>query len=111
VQREVFPIERNFFRDEPTLRSSISRLDEVWRELNGVSGDGDGWKMATALRAREAAAMAATARWIYASALQRTESRGIHRRRDHPGLDPPQTRSLMTGGLDAPFVRIDEAVR
>ncbi len=53
--------------------------------------------------------MTATARWILASALQRRETRGIHRRRDHPALDPLQTHRIVTGGVDAPFVRTHEA--
>jgi succinate dehydrogenase/fumarate reductase flavoprotein subunit len=109
VQREVFPIERNFNRDEATLRSSISRLDEVWRELTAEAAEGVESEKSDTLRAREAAAMTATARWILASALQRRETRGIHRRRDHPALDPLQTHRIVTGGVDAPFVRTHEA--
>ena len=42
-------------------------------------------------RGREIDAMLATARWICASALERRETRGIHRRRDFPAVDdaPP----------------------
>ena len=57
------------------------------------------------VRAREAAAMLAVARWSTHSALVRTESRGIHRRVDHPtGADRWQVR-LITGGLDEIWVR------
>jgi len=82
IQSEMFPLERNFTREEITMRSSLRHLDSAWREFetakvssqNGGSPD----------KARETAAMLASARWIYASALQRRETRGIHRRRDHP---------------------------
>ena len=40
------------------------------------------------LRAREAAALTATGRWAYYSALARAESRGMQRRLDAPGTDP-----------------------
>ncbi len=44
--------------------------------------------------------MIASARWIFASALERTESRGLHRRSDYPDLDPTQHQHVVTGGLD-----------
>jgi len=56
------------------------------------------------LRTREAAAMTAVARWMYRSALARTESRGMHRRMEHAGADPAQRHYLTSGGLDAVFV-------
>jgi succinate dehydrogenase/fumarate reductase flavoprotein subunit len=49
---------------------------------------------------REAAALTATSRWAYRSALARAESRGMHRRRDRPGDDPRLARSLQVSGLD-----------
>ena len=57
------------------------------------------------MRAREAAAMLATSRWMYRSALQRTETRGMHRRREHAALDPHQRHRLVSGGLDEVWVR------
>ncbi|WP_346160422.1 hypothetical protein [Streptomyces mordarskii] len=51
-------------------------------------------------RAREAAAMVAHGRWMYHAALQRTESRGMHKRADRPAPDPAQHHRLLTGGLD-----------
>ena len=52
------------------------------------------------MRAREGAAMLATARWMYRSALTRKESRGMHRRDDFPGEDDRQRHYVTAGGLD-----------
>jgi hypothetical protein len=60
-----------------------------------------------AVRAREAAAMLATSRWMYRSAQQRTETRGMHRRREHAAPEPSQRQRLLSGGLDE--VWIDQA--
>jgi succinate dehydrogenase/fumarate reductase flavoprotein subunit len=61
------------------------------------------------VRAREAAAMVATARFMYASASQRTETRGMHKHTDFPELDPAQQRRLISGGLDRIWVRPEPA--
>ncbi|MEU5929771.1 FAD-binding protein [Streptomyces antimycoticus] len=63
------------------------------REGLGASGE-------ELFRAREAAAMVAHGRWMYHAALQRTESRGMHKRADRPAPDPAQHHRLLTGGLD-----------
>ena len=52
------------------------------------------------LRSRETEAMLAVARMISVAADARRESRGIHRRRDRPGLNAGQARSLVLRGLD-----------
>jgi succinate dehydrogenase/fumarate reductase flavoprotein subunit len=57
------------------------------------------------VRAREATAMIATARWMYNSGLERTETRGMHKRTDYPDQDPQQQRSLLCGGLDHVWVQ------
>ncbi|MGW8971278.1 hypothetical protein [Streptomyces platensis] len=49
--------------------------------------------------------MTAHARWMYASALARTESRGMARRLDFPGQDPAQRHRIITGGLDEVWTR------
>jgi succinate dehydrogenase/fumarate reductase flavoprotein subunit len=61
------------------------------------------------VRAREAAAMVATARFMYHSASQRSETRGMHKHLDFPGVDAGQQRRLLTGGLDQVWVRPDVA--
>jgi len=98
VQSELFPLERNFSRDEMTMRGSLSRLDSAWQafETAGTSSR----KGESPHKARETAAMLATARWIYASALERRETRGIHRRRDHPGRDSAPPARLRVRGVE-----------
>jgi succinate dehydrogenase/fumarate reductase flavoprotein subunit len=100
---EMLPLDRNFFRREGTLRRSLDRLDACWADLqhhaasNGFAAD----------KAREAAALTATSRWAYRSALARTESRGMHRRRDMPKADPGFTTSLHVSGLDEVWIAAD----
>jgi len=96
VQCEVFPYELNYFREAGRLDGALKRLDMLWRDAS----EADAAAQADALRTREAAAMLATARWMYRSALARTETRGMHRRDDHPQLDPRQRHYITTGGLD-----------
>jgi succinate dehydrogenase/fumarate reductase flavoprotein subunit len=96
VQGEVMPYDKNWFRTGPGLTSSLGVLDDAWTRA-GASLRADG---ALAYRAREAASMLATARWMYRSALARTETRGMHRREDFPALDPAQAHRIITGGLD-----------
>jgi succinate dehydrogenase/fumarate reductase flavoprotein subunit len=95
VQGEVHPYDRNYLRNAQTLNSSRTRLDDLWGRVRaGLRSESD------PVRAREAAAMCAHARWMYVAALQRTETRGMHKRSDHPELDPEQQRRLVVGGLD-----------
>lgn len=101
IQQEVMPLEKNWFRQEGALIHSLSKLDQVWHELrNGIS-----YSSQQVVRARETAAMAATARWMYHAALARKESRGMHRRIDVTQTDPNQQHRLITGGLDQIWVK------
>ena len=50
--------------------------------------------------------MVATARWMYRSALARTETRGMHKRDDFPALDPRSS----TGSSAAASTRSGPAV-
>lgn len=105
VRDEVIPLDRNYFRDGPTLQASLTRIDAVWSTLRahlGASGTGR-------LRAREVASVTAAARWSLASALARTESRGMHRRTDFPDRDDTQAASVLIAGLDALTTRLAEA--
>jgi succinate dehydrogenase/fumarate reductase flavoprotein subunit len=98
AQASMFPLERNFTRDAVGLTDSLARIDSAFRsfrEERRSSSDGRGRR-----REREAAAMLATARWICSSALERRETRGIHRRRDFPTLTDAPPRSLKLRGVD-----------
>jgi succinate dehydrogenase/fumarate reductase flavoprotein subunit len=96
VQDQVFPYELNYFREASRLQGALARLDTAWL----AASEADAASAADVLRAREAAAMLATARWMYRSALTRQESRGMHRRDDFPGEDLRQRHYITTGGLD-----------
>jgi succinate dehydrogenase/fumarate reductase flavoprotein subunit len=100
VQAEVFPYQHNYFRTADTLNESLTRLDTQWRQLRSSRAT----DLASSIVAREAAAMTATARWMYRSALARTETRGMHKREDFPGMDASQHHLLTSGGLDEVWV-------
>ena len=102
VQAEVFPAGRNWTRSGALLEDSLGRLDAWWTRVRRGRPAAGGVQV---VRAREAAAMLATSRWMYRSALQRTETRGMHRRAEHPALDPAQHHRLVSGGLDEIWVR------
>ncbi|MBW4426487.1 MAG: FAD-binding protein [Nostoc desertorum CM1-VF14] len=92
TQAEVFPYDRNYFRTQEGLTASLQRLNSLWREIR-TSQAADNHNI---LRTREAAAMVATARWMYSSALERKETRGMHRHLDYPELDQKQQHHLIT---------------
>jgi succinate dehydrogenase/fumarate reductase flavoprotein subunit len=96
VQAEVFPFERNYFRTGAVLSDAVGRLDVLWENARHKGAS----SRAHIVKAREAAAMLATARWMYRSALARTETRGMHKRYDHLQQDPSQRAYLTVGGLD-----------
>ncbi len=105
VQAEVFPLQRNWFRTGEGLQASLSRLDALW-DFAARSAPA---ARLTRRRTRQAVALLAHARWMYRSALERTETRGMHRRTDHPQTDDAQRQHVVTGGLDAVWVRRDAA--
>ena len=101
TQAEVFPYNRNYFRNEQTLTESLQRLHSLWDEIrNSQIADNS-----NILRTREAAGMVATARWMYSSALERKETRGMHRHLDYPEQDTNQQHHLISGGLDQVWVK------
>ncbi|MFK0730808.1 MAG: FAD-dependent oxidoreductase [Gloeotrichia echinulata GP01] len=101
VQSEVFPYDRNLFRTEQGLTASLSRLNHLWEEIR----DSQVQEETQLIRAREAAAMVATARWMYSSALERKETRGMHKHLDYPEQDASQHHYLISGGLDEVWVK------
>lgn len=103
VQRHVLPHDTNFVRDADHLGPALQSLHDTWAALRaGLGGVGE-----DTFRAREAAAMVAHGRWMYHAALARNETRGMHKRTDHPAQDPAQRRRLLTGGLDDLWTRAE----
>jgi succinate dehydrogenase/fumarate reductase flavoprotein subunit len=101
VQSQVFPFETNYFRTGDGLRTALTVLDDQWTQARRAAPA----SRSDAPKAREAAAMLATARWMYRSALARTETRGMHRRLDYTGGDPTQRHAFASSGLDEVWVR------
>jgi succinate dehydrogenase/fumarate reductase flavoprotein subunit len=101
VQRQVLPYDLNYLRHADRLRPALKSLHDIWSEVQaGLGADGE-----DLFRAREAAAMVAHGRWMYHAALNRTESRGMHKRLDYPTQDATQKHRLLTGGLDSIWTR------
>ncbi|MET9485682.1 FAD-binding protein [Nocardia sp. NPDC006630] len=101
VQEHTLPLRRSYWRSDGSLRDSIGELDGMWPGAEfDLGGSG-----AERLRARQAAALLAVARWTKYSALARTETRGMHRRTDHPGAGSDWRVRLISGGLDSVWVR------
>ena len=96
VQVEVTPYNINLFRTEENLTSSLLKLNNLWNDAKSHLGEKD----SNLVRVRESAAMLATSRWMYTAALQRTETRGMHKRLDFPEKDDHQQSRLITSGLD-----------
>jgi succinate dehydrogenase/fumarate reductase flavoprotein subunit len=115
VRDEMLPLEKNYWRTGPGLTASLSRFESAWHDSVGGGGTtGLGWlardtaKLTARdrLRTREAVSLLAASRWVYASALARTESRGLHRRTDFPDYSPEfEGQHVLTGGLNDVWVR------
>jgi succinate dehydrogenase/fumarate reductase flavoprotein subunit len=96
VRSELLPLDKNLFRSEAQLHRSLRALDAAYDEARAHLSASPGEEA----RARQAVALLASARFAYRSALARTESRGLHRRVDHPSVDPAQGESLLVRGVD-----------
>ena len=108
VQEEVIPCDRNLFRTEQGLSDSLARLDDLWKQArSGLQPEREQRPTVATLRARESAAMLAHARWMYSVGRLRTETRGMHKRIDHPDLDPAQQQRQLVGGLDRVWTATD----
>jgi succinate dehydrogenase/fumarate reductase flavoprotein subunit len=99
--REFNDYDKNIFRSETGLRTSLSILDDLWRTVRDHATGTD----RDAVKAREAAALVAVGRWVKESAFRRRETRGMHWRTDHPEADPAWTHRITVGGLDAVWTR------
>jgi L-aspartate oxidase len=97
VRAEMHPYDKNLFRAGARLAASRRNPDALWTELADHASGGE-----AALRV--VAALVATARWSVATAAHRTEGRGMHRREDHPALNPGFAVRLLAGGLDEVWV-------
>jgi succinate dehydrogenase/fumarate reductase flavoprotein subunit len=96
ARNEAIHYDRNYFRTEQKLTRSLGLLDGLWATVtNSLHGEG-----VAAVRAREAAAIVATARWSFTAALHRRESRGMHARMDFPALNPAFAQRQILTGLD-----------
>jgi len=110
VRDEMLPAQKNYWRTGPGMTASLSRFESTWRgAIPSLGWLAHGNAKLTArdrLRTREAVSLLAAGRWIYASALARTESRGLHRRTDFPSYNPEfEGQHLISGGLDEVWVR------
>jgi succinate dehydrogenase/fumarate reductase flavoprotein subunit len=105
VRAEMLPLERNFFRSGDGLSRSLKRLDGLWRDLRNETERPVRTLDADIARRREAAALLMTSRRALASAIQRRETRGMHRRGDFPSLNADAPRRLAVRGLDTIEVR------
>ncbi|WP_067652753.1 FAD-dependent oxidoreductase [Nocardia harenae] len=103
VREHTVPPRRSYWRSAGTLRDTVAELDALWPAARfELGGSGAG-----ALRSRQAVALLAAARWSAHAALARAESRGLHRRTDHPDAAPSGLVRIRTGGLDAVWLRTD----
>ncbi|MCX4096020.1 FAD-dependent oxidoreductase [Nocardia sp. alder85J] len=104
VQEHTLPLRRSYWRSAGSLHDSITELDALWPVAEfGLGGTG-----ADRLYARQAAALLAVARWTKYSALARTESRGMHRRTDHPAEAGDWRVRLVSGGVESVWVRPEQ---
>jgi len=110
VQEHMLAIDKNFWRDGASLSSSLAEYNSLWQQIRKSLAPSPAEDLRSAaratLRTREAASLLATARWINASALERKETRGLHRRIDYPNLDISQTHHLISGGVDEVWVKV-----
>ncbi|MBY9078093.1 FAD-binding protein [Paenibacillus sp. HN-1] len=105
IQDQVFPLNINYFRSEHGLRQALAKLNDLWPEVNRQILT----NVHDRVHAREAASMAATARWMYTAALARKESRGegLHVLQEYPDVDPAQHHRLLVSGLEEIRVGLD----
>jgi succinate dehydrogenase/fumarate reductase flavoprotein subunit len=96
TQSHVLPPLRSYLKTADRLVESAAALEALWRDVSqGLAPV----PSRDAYKPRQAIAMVAAARWITASSLARTESRGLHRREDLPARDHRHDHRVLVGGL------------
>ncbi len=112
----MLPLATNFKRSGAALGNAARWFDALWREVGSREPEAVGRRRAPVDDAsapiaigRAAAAMLMAARWAVASAEARQETRGMHRRADHPAIDPAAPRRLVARGLDRIEIEIEDA--
>jgi succinate dehydrogenase/fumarate reductase flavoprotein subunit len=100
VQERILPPRLTARRTPEDLTITEASMESLWQQARDhLAVDQLHDQGRELLKARQAAAMVAHLRWITASALYRQESRGMHRRVDHPGRGD-QDHRILVGGLD-----------
>ena len=102
ARQQLLPLRKNYLRHGDRLVEAVNELDTLWAGLSADLGPLAG---PDRVRARQAAAVTAVGRWMYRSALSRTETRGMSKREDHPDQDPRQHHHILSGGLDEVWTR------
>jgi len=96
VQDEMFDLDLAFWGTDEKLSGALGRLIEIWPRVQDSSRAPDRRER---LRARETAAMVATARWCLTSARERVANRGMHQRADAPTELPSWEHRLSVSGI------------
>ncbi|WP_394342938.1 hypothetical protein [Paenirhodobacter hankyongi] len=97
LQAEVLPIGRNGFRTARTLTETLDLTAALEDELQSAPRAADA---RSALFARELSGMLFHARTGATAALARPESRGMHRRMDHPETSSGNWQRRLVGTGD-----------
>jgi succinate dehydrogenase/fumarate reductase flavoprotein subunit len=103
IEREVWSLRTNVFRDEAGLVSALRSLTDASQVASTVTTG------AALAQARSASAMLYVARLAYTSALQRRESRALHQRTDYPERSGHLTHRQIIAGTDTLTVTAEEA--
>ena len=107
LARPVPTLDAHPAADRPTLRRAMTRSAGIGRDAAGLAAASDEIEAATVAvvpdgrTAVEDAALTLAAGVLLAAAGTRTESRGCHRRRDHPRRDDRWQAASLTVALDA----------
>ncbi|MEU6701017.1 FAD-binding protein [Pseudonocardia sp. NPDC046786] len=109
VQADVLPPGRTYRRTGAALTDTGGRLDDLWAAVRAGLHPGTGPR--SAIRARESAAVLAAARWSTVAAARRRETRGVHRRSDHPETDPGAEHRIVLTGVDDVLTGTEEVRR